>query len=198
MLSKGLLEKMVELRRRVEMSAWDQVALKPKEFVEMVDELELNHLWTTGQVSQVEMERRRMLELVSEQLKILGFTDAARVEFTAKVLQMRENSAVAARSLMDKLPANKPRFEFSGWRGPDSAVFDLVRAELEKASKHHGGLFASLHEAYAVLLEEVDEVWEITKQKESARDLEHLRHELIQVAAMAVKAIHSIEGWKRG
>ena len=55
--------------------------------------------------------------------------------------------------------------------------------------------FASLHEAYAVILEEVDEVWEICRQKKPERNREKIRKELIQVAAMAVKALHSLENF---
>lgn len=69
--------------------------------------------------------------------------------------------------------------------------FDDVKAELERASKH--GHFASAHEGFAVLLEEVDElkahVW--TKQKD--RDLVEMRKEVIQVAAMAVKFAQMID-----
>lgn len=62
----------------------------------------------------------------------------------------------------------------------------------------HGDSFASLHEAYAVILEEVDEVWEIAKEKRYLRDPTNLRKELIQVAAMAVKAVHSMDNFIGG
>ena len=57
----------------------------------------------------------------------------------------------------------------------------------------HGTKFHSLHEAWAVILEELDEVWEITLQKRRDRNPDDLRKELIHVAAMAVKAIHSMD-----
>jgi uncharacterized membrane protein YgaE (UPF0421/DUF939 family) len=50
----------------------------------------------------------------------------------------------------------------------------------------------SAHEGYAVLLEEVDEVWEVVRQKDSLRNTKRLRAELIQVAAMAVRMIHDV------
>lgn len=61
-----------------------------------------------------------------------------------------------------------------------------VRTELERAKVH--GSFHSVHEAYAVILEEVDELWEIARQKREHRDLSQLRRELIQIATMAWKA----------
>jgi hypothetical protein len=39
-----------------------------------------------------------------------------------------------------------------------------IEAEVERA-KMHGEQFASLHEAYAVILEELEEAWDITRQK---------------------------------
>jgi NTP pyrophosphatase (non-canonical NTP hydrolase) len=77
---------------------------------------------------------------------------------------------------------------------------DLLRefsAELERASRH-GTTFNSLHEAYAVLLEEVDEVWDITRQKRKDRDEAHLRKELIQIGAMALKALQSMHNFTGG
>lgn len=47
--------------------------------------------------------------------------------------------------------------------------------------------FNSAHEAYAVLLEEVDELWEQVKVKQGKRDPRALLEELTQVAAMAAR-----------
>jgi len=69
--------------------------------------------------------------------------------------------------------------------------------ELRRA-KVHGEKFASLHEAYAVILEELDEVWEITLMKKKNRDPEKLKAELVQLAAMAIKAINSMEAFVGG
>lgn len=59
-------------------------------------------------------------------------------------------------------------------------------------------LFNSAHEGFAVLLEEVDElkahVW--TKQKH--RDLEAMRKEAIQIAAMAVRFATEVCNEERG
>ncbi len=47
--------------------------------------------------------------------------------------------------------------------------------------------FNSLHEGYAVLLEEVDELWDEVKKKQNGRDYERVYRELVQVAAMATR-----------
>lgn len=44
--------------------------------------------------------------------------------------------------------------------------------------------FHSAHEGYAVALEEVDELWEHVKRKQGERDLDAMRKEAIQCAAM--------------
>lgn len=61
-----------------------------------------------------------------------------------------------------------------------------VRIELERALTIHGE-FRSVHEGYAVLLEEVDELWDEIKKKKSVRDNQKMNAEALQVAAMAVK-----------
>lgn len=47
--------------------------------------------------------------------------------------------------------------------------------------------FANQHEGYAVLLEEVDELWDECKKNQNNYDLDAQRKEAIQVAAMAVR-----------
>ena len=75
---------------------------------------------------------------------------------------------------------NWPEFElFSG----------EVLVELSRAIKIYGPM-NSPHEAYAVILEQLDEFWEEAKKK--APDLEVMHKELIQVAAMAIRAIHDV------
>jgi hypothetical protein len=69
--------------------------------------------------------------------------------------------------------------------------FDLARAEMERARKLHGGRYASVHEAYGVLLEEVEEFFEIVRQKRAQRDPAHMLAELVQIAAVAGKAAYS-------
>lgn len=44
----------------------------------------------------------------------------------------------------------------------------------------------SAHEGFAVLKEEVDELWDHVKTKQGKRDLKAMRKEAIQVAAMAL------------
>jgi len=67
----------------------------------------------------------------------------------------------------------------------DQVVFD-VREELERATSIHGP-FYSPHEGYAVLLEEVDELWDEIK-KGKGRSLSYKgMTEAIQVAAMAMR-----------
>lgn len=47
--------------------------------------------------------------------------------------------------------------------------------------------FNSAHEAYAVLLEEVDELWEEVRKKQKNRSVDLMKKEALQVAAMALR-----------
>ncbi len=64
---------------------------------------------------------------------------------------------------------------------------EMVALELERAEAMHGGM-SSHHEAYAVILEEVDEYWEQVKLQAHKRDPQAMLTELVQIAAMAAKA----------
>lgn len=67
---------------------------------------------------------------------------------------------------------------------PLSSFQQRVQAELISARKQHAKQ-NSLHEGYAVLLEEVEEFWEEVRKRRSARNPVAILEELVQVAAMA-------------
>lgn len=85
---------------------------------------------------------------------------------------------------MPMAPASRTLME--GWI---DRVLSDVKDELLAAYEKHPGRQASLHEGYAVLLEEVDELWDEVKKKASKRDLVKVRDEARQIAAMAVRLI---------
>ncbi len=72
------------------------------------------------------------------------------------------------------------------YEGNVATIVDEVVAELERATALHGSM-SSPHEGYAVLQEEVNELWEEVKAKDGS--LEAIRNEAIQVAAMAIRFI---------
>lgn len=70
-------------------------------------------------------------------------------------------------------------------------ILILIRAELNSATRMHGE-FNSPHEGYAVMKEELDELWDLVKrQKQHAdRQIGYLyAGEAKQVAAMAIRFI---------
>jgi hypothetical protein len=67
-------------------------------------------------------------------------------------------------------------------------VLEEVEDEVRRAVSVHGPM-KSHHEGYAVLLEEVDELWDEVKKRTNKRSPEKLREEAIQVAAMATRFV---------
>lgn len=61
-----------------------------------------------------------------------------------------------------------------------------ILRELYSATAANGP-FNSCHEGYAVMKEEVDELWDEVKKKPSARSREKLRAEAKQIGAMALR-----------
>lgn len=63
-----------------------------------------------------------------------------------------------------------------------------IIGELDEATKRFGPM-RSTHEGYAILREEVDEMWDAIK----ANDTNHARAEAVQVAAMAIRFLMDIK-----
>lgn len=69
-------------------------------------------------------------------------------------------------------------------------IYQRIGRELEFAESNFAP-FNSYHEGYAVLLEEVDELWTAIKSKVNTRDND-VRGEAIQVATMAVRFLRDV------
>lgn len=67
-------------------------------------------------------------------------------------------------------------------------VFEIEQ-ELDRAREKHIK-FPSTHHGYAVLAEEVDELWDHVRLKEP--DPSEMRKECIQIAAMAIRFIEDV------
>ncbi len=67
-------------------------------------------------------------------------------------------------------------------------VMEIIEDELETATRKFGS-FASAHEGYAIIREEVDELWDEIKSDKLPYSRERQLTEAKQVAAMAARYI---------
>lgn len=79
------------------------------------------------------------------------------------------------------------------WGHTIDSFLRAVRAELDRANRLHGSRMASAHEAYAVILEELEEFKAEVFKKARERDEAGMIAELVQIAAMCAKAAISLE-----
>jgi len=70
-------------------------------------------------------------------------------------------------------------------------LFNEVYQEFMRARQIHKQ-FNSAHEGYAVILEELEELWLEVKKRKADQSPERVRKEAIQVAAMAVRFIYDL------
>jgi hypothetical protein len=75
---------------------------------------------------------------------------------------------------------------------PITTFMFLHQQELDFATRIHGN-FNSAHEAYGVLLEEVDEFWDEVRKNSVYRNKANMLKELTQISAMAHKAALSLK-----
>jgi hypothetical protein len=75
--------------------------------------------------------------------------------------------------------------------------FDLellldIEKELQRAQARFPNKINSLHEGYAIVLEELDEFWAEIKKKEQERDMKKLKTEGVHVIAMLVRMLQDL------
>lgn len=80
-----------------------------------------------------------------------------------------------------------------------SSFAELVKNELVRARAKHPSIMHSTHEAYGIILEEVDEFWDLCKQQYPKDEFfikefkSSMLKELVQVAAMCQKAAEDLD-----
>ena len=67
----------------------------------------------------------------------------------------------------------------------------LIEEEYLRASDLYPDLHSN-HEAYAVIKEEVDELWDAIKDNKDVKGNNQIRHELIQIGAMVVRYLDNL------
>jgi len=72
-----------------------------------------------------------------------------------------------------------------------NTLLNELDEEIKKAQAKHAPMVNS-HEAYAVILEEVDEFWDEVRKQTQDRERSAMRKELLHIAAMAMRAIHDL------
>lgn len=87
-------------------------------------------------------------------------------------------------------------------RGPDcgdsmsyaitEAVLFEIEEEFKRAERKHPEFPATAHHGYAVILEEVDELWDAIKR----HDGEGARKECVQVAAMCLRFLNNVKNFQ--
>lgn len=78
-----------------------------------------------------------------------------------------------------------------------TALLNQITAEVATAQKNWPP-FNSAHEGFAVLHEEVDELWDHVKTNQKRRDLPAMKKEAVQVAAMAIRFALEVCSEERG
>ena len=74
----------------------------------------------------------------------------------------------------------------------NARLMEEVNAEMVQAMSSHTSM-NSAHEAYAIILEELEEFWAEVMKKRQNRSKEAMRTELKQIAAMACRAILDLD-----
>lgn len=67
----------------------------------------------------------------------------------------------------------------------------LIKKEFNRAKDLYPA-FHSNHEAYAVIKEEIDELWDEIKRSKDVRANDKIRKELIQVGAMVLRYLNDL------
>lgn len=88
----------------------------------------------------------------------------------------------------DIRPKSEPAKPGSLERVVRLAAFDRISRELDRAYEKHGRDQWGRHEFYAILKEEVDELWDAIKADKPQEDV---RDEAIQIAAMVFRYLET-------
>ena len=72
-----------------------------------------------------------------------------------------------------------------------NSIQGLIQEEYKTASSKYPP-FNSTHEGYAVIQEEVDELWDLVKANKGIKGNQEFKKECIQIASMAIRFINDL------
>lgn len=72
-------------------------------------------------------------------------------------------------------------------------ILSEVATELQRARVQHPTPWNSAYEGYAIILEELDELWDEVRRRHHECNFFKMREEAIQIAAMAVRFIEDVK-----
>lgn len=107
------------------------------------------------------------------------------------------NAGFATPGLLNTRPLPKDFAEVLRTNNVLTALM-AVRDEVTRAQKLWPRPFSCAHEGISVIREEFEELWDEVKLNEKKRDLEKIRKEAVQVAAMAIRFIVEVIDEGRG
>jgi hypothetical protein len=99
----------------------------------------------------------------------------------------------ALREVIDWLIAAEYRLEHVGERPRPRTLDNLVSLRARQLTERFGN-FASAHEIYGVLAEELDKLFAVVKQRESVRSNVKMIRELVDIASAALRAANQLAG----
>lgn len=88
-----------------------------------------------------------------------------------------------AKEVVDLYVNQELKKDYLGGLEYEDFISQIKKEATSAVAKH--GQFASCHEGYAVIAEEVDEFWDEVKKKESDRDYANMKKELVQLLLCA-------------
>jgi len=74
----------------------------------------------------------------------------------------------------------------------NKTFLENVESESSRARSIKKKPINSVHEGYALILEEVDELWEQVRMKSDKRDYENMYIELVQIAGLSKRLVEDI------
>lgn len=75
-------------------------------------------------------------------------------------------------------------------------VYNEIKMEIKSARNKYSS-FHSAHEGYAVIKEELDELWDLVRTSKTVMATDKMRKECIQIAAMSIRFVEDLSEIKK-
>jgi hypothetical protein len=127
-------------------------------------------------------ERRHCLYLGGDgMMRVDNMCSCTRFMLSTTMLDRVVATQAAQAAVQRERPSELPRLR----------ALEEVRDELARARAAWPNMNTS-HEGYAIILEELDELWELVRVKQDKHDRKAMRKEAMQIAAMAIRFMEDL------